>query len=178
MAEVVTGPGRTCLSDREFVVEFELDRVEAGAGDAYLRMIPRTEMDIAVAGAAARVRIGDGVCLAASVALGAVAPTVVVANRDEARFLLRDRTTFPETTWSVVTSGQRDTVITHANGEYRRLTPPPAELLDSTGAGDAFTGGFIAALLRSETPVDAVRAGHRLAALTLREPGAGLRSDR
>lgn len=78
VADVVTGPGRTSLADGEFVIEFELDRPDARVGDAYLRMIPRTEMDIAVAGAAARLRIDDsGVCRSAAVALGAVAPTAV-----------------------------------------------------------------------------------------------------
>ena len=41
-------------------------------------MIPRTEMDIAIVGAAVNVTLdGDGTCTDASVALGAVAPTVI-----------------------------------------------------------------------------------------------------
>lgn len=78
VAEVATGPGATSLGPGEFVVEFELDHRPANTGDAYLRMIPRTEMDIAVVGAGVRLTIDDaGVCTAAAVALGAVAPTVV-----------------------------------------------------------------------------------------------------
>ena len=76
--DVVTGPGSTSLAPGEFVVEFELDHRPANTGDAYLRMIPRTEMDIAVVGVGARVTLDDaGVCTGAAVALGAVAPTVV-----------------------------------------------------------------------------------------------------
>jgi carbon-monoxide dehydrogenase medium subunit len=76
--EVATGPGTTSLAPGEFVVELELDHRPANTGDAYLRMIPRTEMDIAVVGAGARITLDDeGVCTAAAVALGAVAPTVV-----------------------------------------------------------------------------------------------------
>lgn len=76
--EVATGPGSTSLGPGEFVVEFELDHRPANTGDAYLRMTPRTEMDIAVVGAGARITLDDnGVCTAATVALGAVAPTVV-----------------------------------------------------------------------------------------------------
>ncbi len=75
--DVVTGPGQTSLGADEFVIEFELDTPPAGTGDAYLRLIPRTEMDIAVVGAAVRVTLDGGTCTAASVALGAVAPTVV-----------------------------------------------------------------------------------------------------
>lgn len=76
---VPTGPGRTSLAPGEFVVEFEIDRPGARTSDAYLRLIPRTEMDIAIVGAAARVSLdADGNCSDASIALGAVAPTVVL----------------------------------------------------------------------------------------------------
>ena len=79
VVDVPTGPGRTSLQPGEFVVEFLIDRPPAKTSDAYLRLIPRTEMDIAIVGAAARVSLdGDGNCSAAAVALGAVAPTVVV----------------------------------------------------------------------------------------------------
>ncbi len=78
VADVVTGPGRTTLEPGEFLVEIEIDRPADRTSDAYLRMIPRTEMDIAVVGAAARITLDDtGNCTAASIALGAVAPTVV-----------------------------------------------------------------------------------------------------
>ena len=81
VAELMVGPGRTSLADGEFVVEFLLTRPEAGRSDAYLRMTPRTEMDIAVVGAAVRVTLDDaGVCTDAAVALGAVAPTVVTVD--------------------------------------------------------------------------------------------------
>ncbi len=76
--DIPTGPGRTSLAPGEFIVEFELDDAPPATGDAYLRLIPRTEMDIAVVGAGARVTVGaDGKITAATLALGAVAPTVV-----------------------------------------------------------------------------------------------------
>ena len=78
VADVATGPGSTSLEPGELVVEIELERPPARTGDAYLRFIPRTEMDITVVGAAARITLGeDGQCAAAAIALGAVAPTVV-----------------------------------------------------------------------------------------------------
>jgi len=77
-AEVATGPGRTSLADGEFIVEFTLDDPPAGTGDAYLRMIPRTEMDIAIVGAAVRVTVDGDTISDATVVLGAVAPTAVV----------------------------------------------------------------------------------------------------
>ena len=76
--DVPTGPGQTSLAPGEFIVCFEIDRPPARTSDAYLRLIPRTEMDIAIVGAAARISLdGDGNCVDAVVALGAVAPTVV-----------------------------------------------------------------------------------------------------
>ena len=85
VADVVTGPGQTSLADGELVVEFEFDDAPAGTGDAYLRMIPRTEMDIAVVGAAVRVTMEGGSVTSAGVVLGAVAPTAVrVADAEAA----------------------------------------------------------------------------------------------
>ncbi|MDE0669716.1 MAG: xanthine dehydrogenase family protein subunit M [Acidimicrobiia bacterium] len=78
VADIPTGPGRTSLRPGEFVVEFLIDRPPPGTADAYLRLIPRTEMDIAIVGAAARITLdADGSCVAAAIALGAVAPTVI-----------------------------------------------------------------------------------------------------
>lgn len=78
VADVVTGPGSTSLEPGEFLVEIQVSKPPAKTGDAYLRFIPRTEMDIAVVGAAARITLDDdGNCSAATIALGAVAPTVV-----------------------------------------------------------------------------------------------------
>jgi CO/xanthine dehydrogenase FAD-binding subunit len=84
VAEIVTGPGQTSLADGEFIVEFEVDTPVAHTADAYLRLTPRTEMDIAVVGAAVRVTMDGDTCTAASVALGAVAPTVVRVPAAEA----------------------------------------------------------------------------------------------
>ncbi|MFN5488562.1 MAG: xanthine dehydrogenase family protein subunit M, partial [Bradyrhizobium sp.] len=50
----------------------------ARSGDAYLRLIPRTEMDIAVVGIGVSLTLKDGACTAARVGLGAVAPTALL----------------------------------------------------------------------------------------------------
>jgi len=72
--EFVTGPGKTSLASGELVVSFLLPRREPRSGDAYLRFTPRTEMDIAVVGAAVKLTLdGKGVCSHARVSLGAVA---------------------------------------------------------------------------------------------------------
>jgi CO/xanthine dehydrogenase FAD-binding subunit len=77
--DICTGPGQTSLARGEFVVSLFLPERPARSGDAYLRFIPRTEMDIAVVGAGVNLTLdASGVCSAARVVLGAVAPTAVL----------------------------------------------------------------------------------------------------
>jgi carbon-monoxide dehydrogenase medium subunit len=79
--QIPTGPGRTSLGKDEFIFEFRLPARQPRSGDAYLRFIPRTEMDIAVVGCGINVTLDEkGVCTAARVALGAVAPTVLLVK--------------------------------------------------------------------------------------------------
>jgi CO/xanthine dehydrogenase FAD-binding subunit len=79
--QLPVGPGRSALNPGEFVVEIRLPPRPHGGGDAYLRAIPRTEMDIAVVGAgAALVLDAGGRCTAARVGIGAVAPTVLLVE--------------------------------------------------------------------------------------------------
>ncbi len=74
-----TAPGRNVLAPGELLVGFEIPRPAARTADAYLRFIPRTEMDIAVVGAGVSVTLdAGGVCTHARVALGAVAPTAIL----------------------------------------------------------------------------------------------------
>ena len=86
--EVCIGPGRISLGDGEFVVAFELPEPPPRSADAYLRFIPRTEMDIAVVGAGVSLSLDEGGrCTAARVALGAVAPTVILVEEAGAALL-------------------------------------------------------------------------------------------
>ena len=71
-----TGVGTNLMTAGEFLLGLKFPRPPANTGDAYLRFIPRTEMDIAVAGAGVSVTFdADGICTAARVGIGAVAPT-------------------------------------------------------------------------------------------------------
>jgi carbon-monoxide dehydrogenase medium subunit len=72
-----TAPGRNILQPGEFLVALRLPPPPTGFGAAYLRFIPRNEMDIAVAGAGAAVTLDETRTkfLAVRVALAAVAPT-------------------------------------------------------------------------------------------------------
>ena len=79
--EVCTGPGQVSLGDGEFVLSLEFPKRPPRSADAYLRFIPRTEMDIAVVGVGVNVVFDDdGQCIDARVALGAVAPTVILVE--------------------------------------------------------------------------------------------------
>ena len=52
---------------------------------------------------------------------------------------------------------------------------PPLRVVqpvDTTAAGDSFNAGYTAARLRGASPVDAARAGHRLAGAVIMAPGA------
>jgi carbon-monoxide dehydrogenase medium subunit len=85
VAEVCTGPGETALGPDELLVAVHLALPPPRTGDAYLRLIPRSEMDIAVVGAAARVTLApDGTVSEARVALGAVGPKAFRAPAAEA----------------------------------------------------------------------------------------------
>ena len=78
---IVTGPGRTSLARGEFIVGMKLPAPRPHTGDAYLRFIPRTEMDIAVVGVGVAITLDDnGVCTHARIALGAVAPTALLVD--------------------------------------------------------------------------------------------------
>jgi len=78
---VAVGPGRTSLGSGEFLLEIRLPPPPPRSADAYLRSIPRTEMDIAVVGAGVNLTLdSSGVVSDARVALGAVGPTVLVAR--------------------------------------------------------------------------------------------------
>ena len=81
VADIPAGPGRTTLAKGEIVTAIHLPAKAPRSSDAYLRFIPRTEMDIAVASAAVALTVAeDGTITHARVALGAVAPKVVLAD--------------------------------------------------------------------------------------------------
>jgi aerobic carbon-monoxide dehydrogenase medium subunit len=79
--DVGTGPGKTSLAKGELVESVFLPSRPPKSGDAYLRFIPRSEMDIAVVGAGVNLTLDNsGKCTQARVSLGAVAERVLLVN--------------------------------------------------------------------------------------------------
>jgi carbon-monoxide dehydrogenase medium subunit len=89
--QFILGPGKTVLAHGEFLVTIRVPRPKPHTADAYLRLTPRSEMDIAVVGSAVSLTLDThGVCTAARVALAAVAPTPVLVP-DAAEALIGSR---------------------------------------------------------------------------------------
>lgn len=78
--KIVTGPGKTSLEKGEIIEAITLPTPAKNSGDAYLRFIPRTEMDIAVVGVGICLTLKRGVVDTARVSLGAVAPTPLLVK--------------------------------------------------------------------------------------------------
>jgi CO/xanthine dehydrogenase FAD-binding subunit len=79
--DVMLGPRQLALQKGEIVVSFLLPPRPPRSADAYLRFIPRTEMDIAVVGAGVSLTLdGAGTITAARVSLGAVAARVLLVE--------------------------------------------------------------------------------------------------
>ena len=77
--DVMLGPRKLALQKGEIVVSFLLPPRAPRSSDAYLRFIPRTEMDIAVVGAGVSLTVDEaGTVTAARVSLGAVAARVLL----------------------------------------------------------------------------------------------------
>jgi len=81
---IATAPGKTILETDELISTINLPPKPVRSGEAYQRLIPRTEMDIAVVSAGINLTIGPkGVITHARVALGAVAATALRVDKAE-----------------------------------------------------------------------------------------------
>ncbi|MFT5539397.1 MAG: CO/xanthine dehydrogenase FAD-binding subunit [Alphaproteobacteria bacterium] len=86
--DIAIAPGKTSLTKGEIIVSFTLPKPAPHSGSAYLRFIPRTEMDIAVVGVGIGLTLDDGgTCTAARVALGAVAPRALLVEEAAATLI-------------------------------------------------------------------------------------------
>lgn len=78
VGDIPVGPGKTSLAKGELISAFTIPARAEQGGDAYLRFTPRTEMDIAVVGCAVNLTLEGDKIVAARIAMGAVAPTVIL----------------------------------------------------------------------------------------------------
>ncbi|MGI9324547.1 MAG: FAD binding domain-containing protein [Pseudomonadales bacterium] len=77
--DFVVGVQKNALQAGEMLLGMKLKTPGSNSSNAYLRFIPRTEMDIAVAGCGVSVSLdASGVCTEARVGIGAVAPTALL----------------------------------------------------------------------------------------------------
>ncbi len=103
-----------------------------------------------------------------------VRPRFVFANHDEAKFLLQGHPWFSHSEATIITASANEARYVQPDGTDVRVRPEPTDVVDTTGAGDSFTAGYLAAHLRGESPERALTAGHSLARRTLLTPGAAL----
>jgi adenosine kinase len=76
----------------------------------------------------------------------------------------------------VITHGKEDTiVVSSASPDSPQVYPvqaiAAADIVDTNAAGDAFAGGFLAALVAGKDIPAAVTAGQKLAAVCIQEVG-------
>jgi len=104
--QIPVSPSKTSLEPGELVTAIRLPARPSGGSDAYLRSIPRTEMDIAVVGVGASVIVDDkGTCTAARIGLGAAAPTVLLV---EAAGKALEGSTFDDAAMDAMAQAVRD----------------------------------------------------------------------
>ncbi|MFD5893476.1 carbohydrate kinase family protein [Streptomyces sp. NPDC060366] len=169
-ASLLDGVGRLHISGYLFFAATSRQTVRAAVESATERGVP-VSVDPASAGFIAY--LGADRFLAAADGVGVLLP-----NADEARLL----TGVPDAEKAaaelsrrfplvVVTLGPDGALVASDGAVTARVPPEPARAVDSTGAGDAFNGAFLATLLTGADPVTAAAAGCRAGALAVALPG-------
>ena len=72
----------------------------------------------------------------------------------------------------VVKDGDRDALVVTRDGEARLAAVKVAEVVDATGAGDSFNGGYLAARLSGRPVAEALSLAHRVASICIGHHGA------
>ena len=105
-----------------------------------------------------------------------IQPQVFLCNEDEAGLLGVGTTeAMPGAALTVIKRGAHSTLAISQNNEHCEVAVTPvASIVDTTGAGDAFTAGFLPAFVATNDVESAIARGHAVAARVLRSPGATL----
>jgi sugar/nucleoside kinase (ribokinase family) len=108
--------------------------------------------------------------------IASIAPDVFMCNIDEAELLTIDAAhPMPGAQLTVIKRGALPVIAITAAGAVTEVAPPSvANIVDTTGAGDAFAAGFLPLYSSSRNIADAITRGHSIAARVLRSPGATL----
>jgi sugar/nucleoside kinase (ribokinase family) len=108
--------------------------------------------------------------------IASIAPDVFMCNIDEAELLTIDAVhPMPGTQLTVIKRGALPVIAITAAGAVTEVAPPSvANIVDTTGAGDAFAAGFLPIYSSSRNIANAITRGHSIAARVLRSPGATL----
>jgi sugar/nucleoside kinase (ribokinase family) len=101
-----------------------------------------------------------------------VRPALVLCNEAEAAALGADDRGLPGAGLVVVKRGPKPARLLGGAVAAEVPVPGHAAVVDTTGAGDAFAGGFLLALARGKGAEQAALAGHAAAARVIAGPGA------
>jgi sugar/nucleoside kinase (ribokinase family) len=105
-----------------------------------------------------------------------IQPQVFLCNEDEAGLLGVGATEgMPGAALTVIKRGAHSTLAISKNNERSEVAVAPvANIVDTTGAGDAFAAGFLPTFVATNDVEVAIARGHAIAARVLRSPGATL----
>jgi sugar/nucleoside kinase (ribokinase family) len=105
-----------------------------------------------------------------------IQPQVFLCNEDEAGLLGVGATQgMPGAAITVIKRGAHSTLaILQNNQHYEVAVAPVANIVDTTGAGDAFAAGFLPTFVATNDVEAAIARGHAVAARVLCSPGATL----
>ena len=108
--------------------------------------------------------------------ISSIAPDVFLCNNDESALLNVDSAhPMSGAALTVIKRGALPvTAVTAAGVITEVATPPVANIVDTTGAGDAFAAGFLPTYVSSRNIEDAITNGNLIASRVLRSPGATL----
>jgi sugar/nucleoside kinase (ribokinase family) len=105
-----------------------------------------------------------------------IQPQVFLCNEDEAGLLgVGAKEGMPGAALTVIKRGAHSTLaISQNNEDFQVAVAPVANIVDTTGAGDAFAAGFLPTFVATNDVEVAIARGHAIAARVLRSPGATL----
>jgi sugar/nucleoside kinase (ribokinase family) len=105
-----------------------------------------------------------------------LSPDVFLCNEDEAAVLgLGANLPMAGAVLTVIKQGPLPVIAVQHNGTTTEVAVTPvANIVDTTGAGDAFAAGFLPHYAQTQNINDAVAHGHAVASRVLQSPGATL----